>query len=75
MAWKVKTWLLETVPFLKLNCHMAPFVADVLDFVLFLVGDSPVFEFYVPSFWNTFCQFYLRRSYEQEEKLNSECKI
>jgi len=52
---------------MKLNCHMAPLVADVLDVVFFLVGDSPVSEFYVPTFWNTFCQFHLHRSYEQEE--------
>jgi hypothetical protein len=43
------------------------YVADVLDVVFFLLGDSPVSEFYVPTFWNTFCQFHLHRSYEQEE--------
>jgi len=60
---------------MKINCHMAPYIPDVLDVVFFLVGDSSVSEFYVPMFWNTFCQFYLHKSYEQEEQLNSECKI
>jgi len=47
---------------MKLSCHMAPFYADVLDVVFFLVGDSSVSEFYVPAFWNTFCQVLLHRS-------------
>ena len=54
---------------------MAPFFSDVLDVVFFLVGDSSVSEFYVPTFLNTFCQFHFHRSYEQEEQLNSEYKI
>jgi hypothetical protein len=39
---------------MKLNCHMAPFITDIVLGVLFLLlGDSPLSEFYVPIFQNT----------------------
>jgi hypothetical protein len=43
----------------KKNCNKILFV------IFFLLGDSPVYEFYVPTFRNTLSR--LHRSCEQEE--------
>jgi hypothetical protein len=34
---------------------------SVVNVVFFLMGDSPAFEFYVPTFRNTLCSIFLGR--------------